>query len=61
VASRTGLGSTFTVLLPAATDAAAEAQVDSTGGLLSAALGAPSGETPAAPRTAELALGRLRD
>jgi hypothetical protein len=61
VTSRTGLGSTFTVLLPAATDAAAEPQIDSTGGLLSS-LGAPAAETPTASVAAgELGLGRLRD
>jgi signal transduction histidine kinase len=65
VASRTGLGSTFTVVLPAAADAAAEPQVDSTGGLLSAALGnaaAPAAEGAQPPvHPAELSLGRLRD
>jgi two-component system, NtrC family, sensor histidine kinase HydH len=65
VTSRTGRGSTFTVLLPAAADAAAEPQVDSTGGLLSAlgAPGASGAETPATPAAppVELSLGRLRD
>jgi signal transduction histidine kinase len=42
VATRPGLGSTFTVILPAAPDAAAEPVIDSAGGLLSAALGASS-------------------
>jgi signal transduction histidine kinase len=42
VATRPGLGSTFTVILPFAPDAAAEPVIDSAGGLLSAALGASS-------------------
>jgi signal transduction histidine kinase len=51
VATRPGLGSTFTVLLPVAPDAAAEPVIDSAGGLLAAALGtAGSGiDSPAAP------------
>ena len=64
VTSRTGMGSTFTVVLPAATDAAAEPQIDSTGGLLSAAMGAAAAEAepPAGPpHVAELSLSRARD
>jgi two-component system sensor histidine kinase HydH len=45
VASSVGLGSTFTVVLPAATDSAAEPVIDSTGGLLSA-LGPTAGPSP---------------
>jgi signal transduction histidine kinase len=45
VASSEGLGSTFTVVLPAATDSAAEPVIDSSGGLLSA-LGPAAGPTP---------------
>jgi signal transduction histidine kinase len=45
VASSEGLGSTFTVVLPAATDSAADPVVDSSGGLLSA-LGPTGGPTP---------------
>jgi two-component system sensor histidine kinase HydH len=45
VASSEGLGSTFTVVLPAATDSAAEPVIDSSGGLLSA-LGPTVGPAP---------------
>jgi signal transduction histidine kinase len=45
VASSEGLGSTFTVVLPAATDSAAEPVIDSSGGLLSA-LGPTVGPSP---------------
>jgi signal transduction histidine kinase len=56
VATRPGLGSTFTVILPVAHDAAAEPVIDSAGGLLSAALGASALDSPA-NRTAGEALG----
>jgi signal transduction histidine kinase len=54
VATRPGLGSTFTVILPAAPDAAAEPVIDSAGGLLSAALGASSAlDSPASRVTSD--------
>jgi two-component system sensor histidine kinase HydH len=54
VASAEGLGSTFTVVLPAATDSAAEPVIDSSGGLLSA-LGPTAGPAPepSAPQASE--------
>jgi signal transduction histidine kinase len=62
VATRPGLGSTFTVILPVAPDAAAEPVIDSAGGLLSAALGAASSGLDSPAREGEGAVnGRPRD